>query len=157
MSGPLHMDRNSIFLENPNRVKRTRTFWSKTCNPCMVSITHTAKKLQFEVRLDGPPPLYKQIRASNTSGECSFNMEVRRGHLKWGGQQKECVKRRAELSLKATPECSDKASLSVGEVKFVLELGSRERGSQRAAVSQVVVIDNGSEWHIHVLVQCCGQ
>ena len=37
-------------------------------------------------------------------------MEVRRGHLKWGGQQKECVKRRAELSLKATPGCEERVS-----------------------------------------------
>lgn len=51
-----------------------------------------------------------QIRASNTSGECSFNMEFRRGHMKWGGQQKECVKRRAELSVQATPGCSDRVS-----------------------------------------------
>lgn len=50
----------------------------------------------------------KQIRASNTSGECSFDMEFRRGNMKWRGQQKECVKRRAELSVKAMPGCSDK-------------------------------------------------
>lgn len=53
----------------------------------------------------------QQIRASNTSGECSFNMELRRGHTQWGGQQKECVKRRAELSVKGTPGCSDRVSI----------------------------------------------
>ncbi|CBN77940.1 conserved unknown protein [Ectocarpus siliculosus] len=68
---------------------------------------------QCRVKLDRTNCLHvacTEIRASNTSGECSFNMEVRRGHLKWGGQQKECVKRRAELSVKATPGCSDKAA-----------------------------------------------
>ncbi|CAM9825913.1 unnamed protein product [Ectocarpus sp. 8 AP-2014] len=68
---------------------------------------------QCRVKLDRTNCLHvacTEIRASNTSGECSFNMEARRGHLKWGGQQKECVKRRAELSVKATPGCSDKAA-----------------------------------------------
>lgn len=30
--------------------------------------------------------------------------------MKWGGQQKECVKRRAELSVQATPGCSERVS-----------------------------------------------
>ncbi|CAM9907478.1 unnamed protein product [Ascophyllum nodosum] len=61
---------------------------------------------QCRVKLDRSNCLHvacTEIRASNTSGECSFNMEFLRGNWRWGGQQKECVKRRAELSLKATP------------------------------------------------------
>lgn len=57
----------------------------------------------------------RQIRAANTSGECSFNMELRRGHTRWGGQQKECVKRRAELSVKAHPGCSERVSKLQGQ------------------------------------------
>ncbi|CAN0039136.1 unnamed protein product [Laminaria digitata] len=67
---------------------------------------------QCRVKLDRSNCLHvacTEIRASNTSGECSFNMEFRRGHTRWGGQQKECVKRRAELSVQATPGCSDRA------------------------------------------------
>lgn len=42
-------------------------------------------------------------------------MELRRGHTRWGGQQKECVKRRAELSVKAHPGCSERVSKLQGQ------------------------------------------
>lgn len=96
-----------------------------------------------------PPQKKQQIRASNTSGECSFNMEVRRGNLKWGGQQKECVKRRAELSLKATPGCEDRVSQSVRPTlycccdllpTFWTGAGIRNRQPQTQEVLRFVVI-----------------
>ncbi|CAM9713238.1 unnamed protein product [Choristocarpus tenellus] len=46
---------------------------------------------QCRVKVDWNDCLHhacSEIRASNTSGECSYAMEFRRGHWDWGGQQK---------------------------------------------------------------------
>jgi inner membrane protease ATP23 len=52
-----------------------------------------------------------EIRAENLSGECDWWKEFMAGRMKDGfvkhGQQ--CVKRRAALSLKANPNCRDRA------------------------------------------------
>jgi len=51
-----------------------------------------------------------EIRASNLSGECRWGKEFWRGNgMKIGGQQMACVKRRANLSLKAHEKCADKS------------------------------------------------
>ncbi|CAM9370711.1 unnamed protein product [Discosporangium mesarthrocarpum] len=67
---------------------------------------------QCRIKVDWNDCLHRacsEIRASNTSGECSYGMELGRGNWHWGGQQKECVKRRAALSLSASPLCAEKA------------------------------------------------
>lgn len=46
-----------------------------------------------------------QVRAANLSGECSIRPEFLRGNMKLFGAGKECVERRALLSVKANPSC----------------------------------------------------
>ena len=47
-----------------------------------------------------------QVRAANLSGDCSFGQELLRGNLGVRGQQRACVRRRAELSVALNPACS---------------------------------------------------
>ena len=49
-----------------------------------------------------------EIRAASLSGDCNYKMEVLRGHLGIAGQHQNCVKRRAELSVRMNPYCSGK-------------------------------------------------
>ncbi len=44
-----------------------------------------------------------QIRAQNLSGECQWTKEVGRQNFNFKKQHKECVRRRAELSLSMIP------------------------------------------------------
>lgn len=53
-----------------------------------------------------------EIRAENLSGECGAIREMVNGRVKMGtfkGHGAECVKRRAGLSVKANPNCRDRA------------------------------------------------
>mmetsp|Transcript_19662 Transcript_19662/g.28498 ORF Transcript_19662/g.28498 Transcript_19662/m.28498 type:complete len:90 (+) Transcript_19662:130-399(+) len=51
-----------------------------------------------------------EIRAENLSGECDWVRELGSGRMKeFAGHGAKCVKRRAVLSLKANPNCKDKA------------------------------------------------
>ena len=45
------------------------------------------------------------MRAANLSGDCSWRMEVDRGNFNFTGQQRACVRRRAELSVSMNPAC----------------------------------------------------
>ena len=45
------------------------------------------------------------MRAANLSGDCSFRMEFDRGNYGITGQQRVCVRRRAELSVAMNPAC----------------------------------------------------
>jgi inner membrane protease ATP23 len=54
-----------------------------------------------------------EIRSNNLSGECNFGQELRRGNGKWFKQKQRCIKRRATLSLKEVPHCSETAQSSV--------------------------------------------
>jgi len=51
-----------------------------------------------------------EIRASNLSGECKWSQEFFRGNLGFHKQQKECVRRRATLSVSMNPNCPDEAT-----------------------------------------------
>lgn len=53
-----------------------------------------------------------EIRAENLSGECHWLREMQNGRLvtDFSGHGAKCVKRRAELSVKANPNCADKAA-----------------------------------------------
>mmetsp|Transcript_7528 Transcript_7528/g.17071 ORF Transcript_7528/g.17071 Transcript_7528/m.17071 type:complete len:256 (+) Transcript_7528:203-970(+) len=53
-----------------------------------------------------------EIRAENLSGECHWLRELQSGRLgtNFVGHGAECVKRRAQLSVKANPNCADKAA-----------------------------------------------
>eukprot|EP00127_Corallochytrium_limacisporum_P007169 Clim_evm42s243 gene=Clim_evmTU42s243 len=48
-----------------------------------------------------------EIRAANLSGDCNFWREISRGYVGIGGHHKECVKRRAYLSVKLNPSCTE--------------------------------------------------
>mmetsp|Transcript_22483 Transcript_22483/g.33891 ORF Transcript_22483/g.33891 Transcript_22483/m.33891 type:complete len:189 (-) Transcript_22483:225-791(-) len=48
-----------------------------------------------------------EVRASNLSGECSWKNEICRGNFGIKAQQKECVRRRAVLSLIGNPYCAN--------------------------------------------------
>jgi inner membrane protease ATP23 len=54
-----------------------------------------------------------EIRAQNLSGECQWTKEVARQNFNFKKQHKECVRRRAELSLSMIPACSANAKISV--------------------------------------------
>ena len=58
-----------------------------------------------------------EIRAENLSGECNMSWEFLRGKLNTSssifGHGKECVKRRAIDSVKANPNCTERAELYV--------------------------------------------
>lgn len=49
-----------------------------------------------------------EVRAENLSGECSFWKELPR-MSKFAGHGKECVRRRAILSVRGNPNCADRA------------------------------------------------
>jgi len=49
-----------------------------------------------------------EIRASNLSRECRYMREIQRGHLAFSKHHQECVRRRAALSVQASPVCPDK-------------------------------------------------
>lgn len=55
--------------------------------------------------------------------------------MKWGGQQKECVKRRAELSVQATPGCSDRVS----GIFFVKLQGEKAAPNRRLIVTSISI------------------
>ena len=55
-----------------------------------------------------------EIRAENLSGECNPSWEFMRGKLSsYLGHGQECVKRRAIDSVRANPNCTEKAELYV--------------------------------------------
>eukprot|EP00300_Choanocystis_sp_HF-7_P022244 c21429_g1_i1.p1 GENE.c21429_g1_i1~~c21429_g1_i1.p1 ORF type:complete len:198 (+),score=30.08 c21429_g1_i1:141-734(+) len=56
-----------------------------------------------------------EIRASNLSGECKWSNEFNRGHYNYGGQQQECVKRRALLSVHKNPACQGDIGIAAVE------------------------------------------
>lgn len=53
-----------------------------------------------------------EIRAENLSGECHWLRELQNGRMftDFVGHGAECVKRRAELSVKANPNCAEKSA-----------------------------------------------
>lgn len=55
-----------------------------------------------------------QIRASSLSGECSITEEFFRGNRQIQFGLRDCVKRRATLSLQANPSCANVADKAVG-------------------------------------------
>eukprot|EP01080_Neovahlkampfia_damariscottae_P007308 gene7308-11627_t len=57
-----------------------------------------------------------EIRASKLSGECTLGQEISRGHFGLIGYVKNCVKRRAILSVQTNPNCSKKAEEFVEKV-----------------------------------------
>ena len=65
---------------------------------------------QCRIKLDWKNCLHHactEIRASSLSGECSFYEELSRGKFALSAGHQECVKRRAKLSLKMNPGCSE--------------------------------------------------
>ncbi|KAM3387700.1 hypothetical protein ACQJBY_010504 [Aegilops geniculata] len=51
-----------------------------------------------------------EIRANHLSGNCHYKRELMKGFLKIKGHEPECVRRRALLSVKNNPHCSEKAA-----------------------------------------------
>ncbi|EMS65690.1 Mitochondrial inner membrane protease atp23 [Triticum urartu] len=59
-----------------------------------------------------------EIRANHLSGNCHYKRELMKGFLKIKGHEPECVKRRALLSVKNNPHCSEKAAEAAVEKPF---------------------------------------
>uniref|UniRef100_A0A0E0KS03 Mitochondrial inner membrane protease ATP23 n=1 Tax=Oryza punctata TaxID=4537 RepID=A0A0E0KS03_ORYPU len=51
-----------------------------------------------------------EIRANHLSGDCHYKRELLRGFMKMRGHEQECVKRRALMSLRNNPHCSETAA-----------------------------------------------
>ncbi|CAD6263302.1 unnamed protein product [Miscanthus lutarioriparius] len=51
-----------------------------------------------------------EIRANHLSGDCHYKRELLRGFMKIRGHEQDCVKRRALMSLKNNPYCSETAA-----------------------------------------------
>ncbi|WVZ86156.1 hypothetical protein U9M48_032989 [Paspalum notatum var. saurae] len=51
-----------------------------------------------------------EIRANHLSGDCHYKRELLRGFMKIRGHEQDCVKRRALMSLKSNPSCSEAAA-----------------------------------------------
>ena len=65
---------------------------------------------QCRIKLDWKSCLHHactEIRASSLSGECSFYEELSRGNFAMSTGHQKCVKRRAKLSVKMNPNCSE--------------------------------------------------
>ena len=61
-----------------------------------------------------------EIRAANLSGDCRWSRELLRGNWRVRGQHRECVERRAILSLQGCMACKDQ---DIGKViKEVFEV-----------------------------------
>jgi inner membrane protease ATP23 len=58
-----------------------------------------------------------EIRASSLSGECSFGHELLRGRMALFAGHRDCVRRRAELSLSGNPRCKVIISFDIGSEK----------------------------------------
>nr|CAB3484898.1 unnamed protein product [Digitaria exilis] len=50
------------------------------------------------------------IRANHLSGDCHYKRELLRGFMKIRGHEQDCVKRRALMSVKDNPYCSEAAA-----------------------------------------------
>lgn len=57
-----------------------------------------------------------KIRANNLSGQCAWSNEIKRGHYAIRRQHRECVKRRAMLTLESIPHCRGKSKEAVDRV-----------------------------------------
>ena len=57
-----------------------------------------------------------EVRAAHLSGDCYIEEEFSRGNFGLKGQGKECVRRRAELSLRNNKHCADVAEAAVKHV-----------------------------------------
>jgi len=57
-----------------------------------------------------------EVRAANLSGDCHLKTEIQRRNFAFKGQGNRCVKRRAQLSLEAHPECKEVAKIAVDKV-----------------------------------------
>lgn len=55
----------------------------------------------------------QQIRANSLSGQCAWKNEVLRGNYSVRRQHRECVKRRAMLTLEQLPQCKGKSQEAV--------------------------------------------
>ncbi|KAK8449030.1 hypothetical protein SEVIR_7G150000v4 [Setaria viridis] len=51
-----------------------------------------------------------EIRANHLSGDCHYKRELLRGFMKIRGHEQDCVRRRALMSLKNNPYCSEAAA-----------------------------------------------
>ncbi|KAF8703495.1 hypothetical protein HU200_032303 [Digitaria exilis] len=51
-----------------------------------------------------------EIRANHLSGDCHYKRELLRGFMKIRGHEQDCVKRRALMSVKNNPYCSEAAA-----------------------------------------------
>ncbi|KAL6838846.1 hypothetical protein ACP4OV_031282 [Aristida adscensionis] len=51
-----------------------------------------------------------EIRANHLSGDCHYKRELLRGFMKIRGHEQDCVKRRALMSVKSNPNCSETAA-----------------------------------------------
>ncbi|CAL0299145.1 unnamed protein product [Lupinus luteus] len=51
-----------------------------------------------------------EIRAAHLSGDCHYKRELLRGFTKFGGQGKECIRRRVMQSLATNPDCAGTAA-----------------------------------------------
>ncbi|XP_065877051.1 mitochondrial inner membrane protease ATP23-like isoform X1 [Euphorbia lathyris] len=61
-----------------------------------------------------------EIRANHLSGNCHFKRELLRGNLNLKGQGKECVRRRAMMSVMCNPRCSE--VMAKGAIEAVWDL-----------------------------------
>jgi len=59
-----------------------------------------------------------EIRAAVLSGDCDYSMEVLRGNFRIKGKFRDCVKRRAALSVALNPNCKEADSTSYVEKMF---------------------------------------
>lgn len=62
-----------------------------------------------------------EVRAANLSGDCDFSTEMGRRPMSmlgdsWAGHQQACVRRRAEISLRAHEQCAPDARLTLESV-----------------------------------------
>lgn len=62
-----------------------------------------------------------EIRSANLSGDCDFSAEMGRMPLTmmgtaWSGHQQQCVRRRAELSLRMHSQCAENARVTLESV-----------------------------------------
>ncbi|KAF0696797.1 Aste57867_12459 [Aphanomyces stellatus] len=73
-------------------------------------------RAQIDWKRDCDAHACSEIRAAALSGDCDWHLEVFRGHFNVAKQHQECVRRRAELSLKYNPLCEGKETTCVQKV-----------------------------------------
>lgn len=109
MQGGFYSRSKQVFLCQ-NRLRDFRTYE----HTLLHELIHSFDDCRAEVDwTDCQHQACSEIRAAHLSGDCGFYKEFTRGHVIPFGQHRDCVKRRATISVKSNPHCKQLGAIAV--------------------------------------------